>query len=98
MQKITKQLVIKVLEDTIDKLKADTCELSDEQAIATVRLFAHNPLSKEQACLVVKKERSRFDDYVRLGILPKGRKVLGYKELRWYEDELIEAMAKYNGE
>ena len=32
--------------------------------------------------------RSQFDQLVRDGMLPKGRKRMGFKELVWYKDEL----------
>ena len=32
--------------------------------------------------------RSKFDDLVKHEILPKGKKVRGFKELVWYKDEL----------
>ena len=40
-----------------------------------------NKLSKEQACKYINKSRATFDNYVREGKLPKGKKELGFKEL-----------------
>jgi predicted DNA-binding transcriptional regulator AlpA len=34
--------------------------------------------------------RSKFDSLVKDGLLPKGKKRRGFKELVWYEDELNE--------
>jgi hypothetical protein len=33
--------------------------------------------------------RSKFDACVREGFIPKGRKVRGYKELRWKKKDLL---------
>ena len=33
--------------------------------------------------------KSKFDELVRSGKIPKGRKIRGFKELRWYRDELM---------
>jgi predicted DNA-binding transcriptional regulator AlpA len=45
-------------------------------------------LSKDQACTYLNISRSRFDDLVREGILPQGRKIRGLKEKMWYQDEI----------
>ena len=82
-------MVVNHLKNVADKIDTGTCEISDEQAMDIFRVIAHEPLSKEQACDFLNISRSNFDGMVREGKLPKGRKVKGYKELRWYKDELI---------
>ena len=57
-------------------------------------IIAHESLSKEQACRHLNIRRSRFDDLVREGKIPKGRKVVGYTGLVWYKDELDIAVNK----
>ncbi len=89
MIKGLKKMVIDQLRDVADKIDSNSCEISDEQAMDIFRVIAHEPLSKEQACDFLNISRSNFDGMVREGKLPKGRKVKGYKELRWYKDELI---------
>lgn len=89
MIKGLKKMVIDQLRDVADKIDSNSCEISDEQAMDIFRVIAHEPLSKEQACDFLNISRSNFDSMVREGKLPKGRKVKGYKELRWYKDELI---------
>ena len=51
-------------------------------------IIAHEPLSKEQACDYLNVSRATFDNYIRNGYLPKGRKRKGYNELVWYKDEI----------
>ena len=53
-----------------------------------LEVLSHIALSKEQACIYLNMSRSRFDDLVRQGKLPKGKKRAGFKELFWYKDEL----------
>ena len=89
MIKGLKKMVIDQLRDVADKIDSNSCEISDEQLMDVFRAIAHEPLSKEQACDFLNISRSNFDSMVREGKLPKGRKVKGYKELRWYKDELI---------
>lgn len=70
------------------KLKANTSEIDEEQAIKLMKVVAHQPLSKEQAALHLNMSTSKFDTLVREGWMPKGRKKLGWKEKVWYEDEI----------
>lgn len=41
------------------------------------------PLSKAQACDYLKVSRSTFDQMIRNGLIPKGEKHRGLKELTW---------------
>ena len=79
----------KLMRDTADKIDAGNCEMTSEEAMDLMSVLSHESLSKDQACSYLNLSRSRFDELVRLKELPKGRKVRGYKELRWYKDELI---------
>ena len=45
-------------------------------------------LSKYQACKYLNMSRATFDNYVREGKIPKGKKEAGFKELLWKESEL----------
>lgn len=83
-----KKLLTKLLRDTANKIDTGTCELSDEEATQMLEVLSHIALSKEQACIYLNISRSRFDDLVRQGKLPKGKKRVGFKELFWYKDEL----------
>lgn len=84
-----KKMVISYLKETADKLDTNACEISDAEAMDIIRVLAHEPLSKEQACIFLNTSRSNFDAMIRKGEIPKGRKIPGYKELRWYKDDLI---------
>ena len=71
-----------------NKIKDGSCELTMEQQNDILSAICHTPLKKEEACEFLNLGRSRFDDLVREGVIPKGRKRKHYKELVWYEDEL----------
>ena len=79
----------KLMRDTADKIDAGNCEMTAEEAMDVMSILSHESLSKDQACSYLNISRSRFDELVRLKELPKGRKVRGFKELRWWKDELI---------
>jgi len=83
-----KKLIVRLLRDTANKIEADTCELTSEEAMDIMSVLGHEMLSKEEACSYLNMSRSKFDQLVGEGKLPKGRKRRGFKELRFYKDEL----------
>ena len=74
---------------TAKRIDAGGCELTEDEAIDLLKFVAHVPLSKDQAMTLLNLRRSRFDELVAEGKLPKGRKRRGFKELVWYKDELL---------
>lgn len=88
MQERLVKLLTKLMRDTADKIDAGNCELSADEAMDLLNVLSHESLSKDQACSFLNLSRSRFDDLVRERKIPKGRKIRGFKELRWYKDEL----------
>ena len=86
--KTIRNLVTKLLRETADKIDAGTCELSDEEARDIMKVLSHRILSKEQACKFLNCSRATFDNAVRDGLIPKGKKRRGFTNLIWYEDEL----------
>ena len=46
-------------------------------------------MTKEEVCDYLNMSRSRFDDYVRLGKFPRGRKLAHKNNLIWYKDEIM---------
>ena len=89
MNKLLIKHLTKLLRDTADKIDAGNCEMTAEEAMDVMSILSHESLSKDQACSYLNISRSRFDELIRLKELPKGRKVRGFKELRWWKDELI---------
>lgn len=83
-----RRMVVKYLREIADKIEVGTSEISESQAMDILSVVAHEAMSKEQACNYLNLSRSRFDDLVREGKLPKGKKRVGFKELVWYKDEL----------
>lgn len=49
-------------------------------------------LSKYEACRYLNVSRATFDNYVRAGKIPKGKKVAGFKELSWSRKELDDSI------
>ena len=85
-----RKAVAKYLRELADKFDAGNTNISEEQSIQLLSLLANEELSKDQACSFLNIQRSKFDKLVREGKLPKGRKVRGFKELRWNKKDLME--------
>ena len=85
----------KTLIDIGHKIIDGECELTDEQAGLILGTVGHIEMTKEEACRYVNISRSRFDDHVRDGKIPKGRKKLGKTSLIWYKDELDIAIRQF---
>lgn len=83
------KLVVTQLKKIINNIESGNCELTEEEALNLLSVISNEPMSKEQACSCLNISRSKFDDYTRKGVLPKGRKRRGFKELVWYKSELI---------
>lgn len=83
-----KKIIVRLLRDTANKIDADNCELSEEEAMAIINNMTHIALSKEMACNYLNMSRSKFDTLVRENKLPEGRKRVGFKEKVWWVDEL----------
>lgn len=50
-------------------------------------------ISKAYACeYILHCSHSTFDKYVALGLIPKGKKEVGFKELSWSENDFNEAV------
>lgn len=86
---ILTKLILKELEHLIDRIKTGNCVLTEEESMDILKIIAHEPLSKDRASSYLNIGKSKFDELVRSGKIPKGRKIRGFKELRWYRDELM---------
>lgn len=89
-----KKTVIKLLRNTADSMDAGTSEASEEELLDILGVLCHKPMSKASACSYLNISRSLFDTHVREGVIPRGRKRTGFKELVWFKDELDECVRK----
>lgn len=92
------KLVTKLLRKKADDLDAGNSELSESEAMDIMGVLCHRSMSSAQACAYLNTSPSNFRKLIRTKQMPKGRKVVGYKELRWYEDELAECAKKIKKE
>ena len=84
MLNIIKKQLLKIISD----IDAGNCYLSEEEEVEVIQLMnkisrKDRRLSKYEACKYLNISRASFDNYVRQGLLPKGIKTQGFKELFW---------------
>lgn len=60
-------------------------------SVANEFIRTDRPMSKYQAYTYLNISRATFDNYVALGIIPRGKRQQGFKELSWTKKELDKA-------
>ena len=83
------KIVAKLMRQYADAIDAGNSHLNAEQATNILSAIAHIEMTKEEVCDYLNMSRSRFDDYVRLGKFPRGRKFPHKNNLIWYKDEIM---------
>lgn len=96
MLKIIKELLLKV----VDNIDSGNSNISEDEGIEIIGMIKEltdktQRLSKYKACEYLNISRATFDNYVREGKLPKGKKVAGFNELSWTKKELDEYKKKF---
>lgn len=86
-------VIKKYLLQIVDDIDCSNSDLSEEEApeIANVlKKYTRKdiPMSKYQAYTYLNISRATFDNLVRSGELPRGKKTAGFKELVWYKKDL----------
>lgn len=86
------QTIRKLLLDIVDDIDAGNSNIDEKEAMQIARTLRgmrkDNPMSKYQSYTYLRISRATFDNLVREGKLPRGKKVPGFKELRWYKKDL----------
>lgn len=86
---VVRKHFVKILRETADKIDSGNSELNEEQAVQIMAIIAHEPISKEEASNLLNISRTKFNNLIDEGKMPKGRKRRGLKELIWYKDEIM---------
>ena len=86
-------LIRSLLQNCIDRIDAGNSNISADEEIEIIEILKRytdkdRNLSKYQACKYLNMSRATFDNYVREGKIPKGKKEAGFKERLWKESEL----------
>lgn len=89
MLQTIKRLLLRIVED----IDAGNSNMSEEEMVETVKFLKKfnsrdKFISKYQAYTYLNISRAKFDNLVREGVLPKGKKIEGFKELQWSLKEI----------
>lgn len=93
MLKAIRNLLQRVIED-IDSGNSNMDESECIEVIDCLKRLTDRQrrLSKYEACRYLNVSRATFDNYVRAGKIPRGKKVAGFKELSWSRKELDDSI------
>ena len=86
------QTIRKLLLGIIADIDAANSNIDEDEAIRIAKVLKSmrkdTPMSKYQAYTYLGISRAKFDNLVREGKIPKGKKVAGFRELQWYKKDL----------
>jgi len=93
MLEIIKNLLLEIIDD-IDSGNSAISEEDEINIIKSLRRYTRkdSPMSKYQAYTYLNISRAKFDNLVRSGKIPRGRKIPGFKELVWSKKDLNRAI------
>ena len=91
MLKVIRNLLVKIIDD----IDAGNSNITENEAMELTKVLQSYTdktvkMSKYQACQYLNVSRATFDNYVREGKLPRGKKEAGFKELFWTQKDLDE--------
>lgn len=97
MLKLIRNQLLKIVED----IDAGNSNLTEEEEIEVAKLLKKfttkdRPMSKYEAYTYLGISRAKFDNLVREGKLPQGKKQQGFKELSWTKKELDKYTKQFN--
>lgn len=86
-------LIKKILLKIVDDIDAGNSNISEKEALELTKVLQSytdktSKLSKYQACQYLNMSRASFDNYVREGKIPQGKKEAGFKEKFWTKKDL----------
>ena len=87
MLSIIRGLLAGIIED-IDSGNSNITSEQQEQIVNLLNDIRDPKLSKYQACKFLNMSRAKFDNLVREGVIKRGEKQVGFKELFWRKRDL----------
>lgn len=91
------KILRKVLEEAINNIDAGNSNHSDDELDDIISSLTKlnrgiKRISKREACeRILHCNPSSFDNYIKLGLIPRGHKEYGFKELSWSEKDFDKA-------
>lgn len=93
------QLIKSIFQQFIDDIDSGNSNINEEEQEELLNLlqkFNQKELSKIEAANYIGVCRATFDNYVDKGLIPKGRKRQGFKELSWNKKDLDKYLKQKN--
>ena len=93
------QRIKKLLLQAVDDIDAGNSNEDEETLLQTAKVLnkllrTDKPMNKYQSYMYLGTSRATFDNLVRAGVIPRGKKEEGSRELKWYKKDLIKAKKK----
>lgn len=91
------QIIRSLLQQIINDIDSNNSNISERQQFEVIKFIQKintKELSKLEAADYIGVSRATFDNYVRDGLIPKGQKRVGFKELSWNKCDLDEFLEK----
>ena len=87
------QTIKKLLLSIVDDIDTGNSNIDEKEALQIAKMLKEvvrkdTPMSKYQAYTFLNISRATFDNLVREGKIPRGKKIPGFKELMWYKKDL----------
>lgn len=92
------KLLLQQLLYDIDSGNSNISESEQEDIIKFITKINSKELSKTESAQYIGVSRSTFDNYISKGLIPKGRKRQGFKELSWNKSDLDLYLNKRNND
>lgn len=82
------KIILQQFINDIDSGNSNINEQEQEELLNLLQKFNQKELSKIEAANYIGVCRATFDNYINKGLIPKGHKRQGFKELRWNKKDL----------
>lgn len=98
MKEVKLNILKRLLQESIDNIDAGNSNFSEEELNNIIKDITKlnrgiKRISKREACeRILHCSPSTFDNYLKLGLIPKGHKEYGFKELSWSEKDFDKAV------
>lgn len=86
-----KNLIKKLLQQIVNDLDSGNSNINEKEQLELIYLLqkiGQKELSKTESADYIGVCRATFDNYIQRGLIPKGHKRQGFKELSWYKQDL----------
>lgn len=88
---MSNKTLIESLEQILNNMKSGNSNISEEgqlELIDTIQKITSPDLSKVESYNYIGVCRATFDNYIKKGLIPEGRKRQGFNELSWKKSDL----------